>query len=84
MSYSQRLYPWALIRLLPQMQRVVVRRFRNRSDAEGHLQALKRLMPDQKFIIIFDLGDPMDGESTDEESVRNRKSEKPSSSLIKF
>ncbi|NEO74641.1 hypothetical protein [Moorena sp. SIO3H5] len=73
MSYSRRLYPWALIRLLPNMQRMVVRRFRNRSDAEGHLQALKRLMPDEKFIIIFDLGDPIDGdsiegESTDEES----------------
>ncbi|NEQ10391.1 MAG: hypothetical protein F6K37_32010 [Moorea sp. SIO4E2] len=68
MSYSQRLYPWALIRLLPKMQRVVVRRFRNRSDAEGHLQALKRLMPDEKFIIIFDLGDPIEGESIDEES----------------
>ncbi|AOY81060.1 hypothetical protein BJP36_15265 [Moorena producens JHB] len=86
MSYSQRLYPWAIIRLLPQamqrglggfphsllhqdMQRMVVRRFRNRSDAEGHLQALKRLMPDQKFIIIFDLPDPMEGESTDDEST---------------
>ncbi|NEQ88221.1 MAG: hypothetical protein F6K26_52265 [Moorea sp. SIO2I5] len=68
MSYSQRLYPWALIRLLPKMQRVVVRRFRNRSDAEGHMQALKRLMPDEKFIIIFDLGDPIDGESNDGES----------------
>ncbi|NEP47478.1 MAG: hypothetical protein F6K65_00945 [Moorea sp. SIO3C2] len=68
MSYSQRLYPWALIRLLPKMQRMVVRRFRNRSDAEGHLQALKRLMPDEKFIIIFDLGDPIDSESIDEES----------------
>ncbi|NEO40510.1 MAG: hypothetical protein F6J90_30905 [Moorea sp. SIOASIH] len=68
MSYSQRLYPWALIRLLPNMQRMVVRRFRNRSDAEGHLQALKRLMPDEKFIIIFDLGETIDGESIVEES----------------
>ncbi|NET82062.1 MAG: hypothetical protein F6J94_08965 [Moorea sp. SIO1F2] len=56
MSYSQRLYPWAVVRLLPKMQRVVVGRFRNRSDAEGHMQALKRLMPDGKFIIVFDIG----------------------------
>ena len=69
MSYSQRLYPWAIIRLLPKMQRMVVRRFRNRSDAEGHLQALKRLMPDEKFIIIFDLGDPIEGESIEGEST---------------
>ncbi|NEQ86387.1 MAG: hypothetical protein F6K26_41880 [Moorea sp. SIO2I5] len=69
MSYSQRLYPWALIRLLPNMQRMVVRRFRNRSDAEGHLQALKRLMPDEKLIIIFDLGETIDGETIDGESI---------------
>ncbi|NEQ88873.1 MAG: hypothetical protein F6K26_56025 [Moorea sp. SIO2I5] len=56
MSYSERLHPWVVIRLLPQMQRVVVARFRNRSDAEGHLWALKRLMPDAKFIIVFDVG----------------------------
>jgi len=56
MTYSQRLYPWAVVRLLPKMQRVVVGRFRNRSDAEGHMQALKRLMPDGEFIIVFDIG----------------------------
>ncbi|NEO38665.1 MAG: hypothetical protein F6J90_20945 [Moorea sp. SIOASIH] len=44
-----------IVRLLPKMQRVIVARFRKRSDAEGHLRALKRLMPDAKFIIIFDL-----------------------------
>ncbi|NEO43649.1 MAG: SPOR domain-containing protein [Moorea sp. SIO4A3] len=48
------------------MQRVVVGRFRNRSDAEGHLKALKRLMPDAKFVIVFDVGNPMDKESLDE------------------
>ncbi|AOY81627.1 hypothetical protein BJP36_18635 [Moorena producens JHB] len=65
MSYSERLHPWVIVRLLPKMQRVIVARFRNRSDAEGHLQALKRLMPDAKFIIIFDLGKPMEPDSED-------------------
>ncbi|NET65907.1 MAG: hypothetical protein F6K63_16540 [Moorea sp. SIO1G6] len=60
MSYSQRLYPWAIVRLLPQMQRVVVARFRNRSDAEGHRSALKRLMPEAEFVIIFDVPNPRD------------------------
>jgi len=60
MTYSQRLYPWAVIHLLPKMQRVVIGRYRNRSDAEGHLQALKRLMPNGKFVIIFDLPEPME------------------------
>ncbi|WP_293060119.1 MULTISPECIES: hypothetical protein [unclassified Moorena] len=53
MSYSERLHPWVIVRLLPRMQRVVVARFRKRSDAEGHLKALKRLMPDAQFVIIF-------------------------------
>ncbi|NEO42176.1 MAG: hypothetical protein F6J90_39995 [Moorea sp. SIOASIH] len=75
MSYSQRLHPWVVVRLLPKMQRVVVGRFRNRSDAEGHLQALKPLMPDADLIIIFDIREPIDGqpiddEPIDEESVR--------------
>ncbi|AOX01155.1 hypothetical protein BJP34_18430 [Moorena producens PAL-8-15-08-1] len=63
MSYSERLHPWVIVRLLPKMQRVIVARFRNRSDAEGHLWALKRLMPEAKFIIIFDLGKPMEQDS---------------------
>ncbi|EGJ31209.1 MULTISPECIES: SPOR domain-containing protein [Moorena] len=67
MTYSQRLYPWAVVRLLPMMQRVVVGRFRNRSDAEGHMQALKRLMPDAEFIIIFDIGQDIEGESEEME-----------------
>ncbi|NEO75713.1 hypothetical protein [Moorena sp. SIO4G3] len=82
MSYSERLHPWVIVRLLPKamqrglggfpherlhqdMQRVIVARFRNRSDAEGHLWALKRLMPEAKFIIIFDLGKPMEPDSED-------------------
>ncbi|NET86311.1 MAG: hypothetical protein F6J94_31945 [Moorea sp. SIO1F2] len=68
MTYSERLYPWVIMRLLPEMQRVVVGRFRNRSDAEGHLTALKLLMPDAKFVIVFDVGNPMDEESLEEES----------------
>ncbi len=38
MTYSKRLSPWVIVRLLPNMQRIVVGRFRTRSDAEGHLQ----------------------------------------------
>ncbi|NEO78602.1 hypothetical protein [Moorena sp. SIO4G3] len=63
MTYANRLHPWAIVRLLPKMQRVVVGRYRNRSNAEGHMQALKRLMPDANFVIVFDLGDLMNKES---------------------
>ena len=64
MTYYQRLHPWAVVRLLPQMQRVVVARFRNRSNAEGHLKALKRLMPDAEFVIVFDVGNDSIGEES--------------------
>jgi len=54
MTYAERLNHWAIVRLLPNMQRVVVARFKNRSDAEGYTQALQRLIPDATFAVIFD------------------------------
>lgn len=55
MTYGKRLSPWVIVRLLPNMRRRVVGRFRTRSDAEGHLQALRRLMPDAEMIVMFDV-----------------------------
>jgi len=55
MTYNKRLSPWVIVRLLPNMRRVVVGRFRTRADAEGHLQALRRLMPDAQMIVVFDV-----------------------------
>ena len=55
MTCNKRLSPWVIVRLLPNMQRVVVGRFRRRVDAEGHLQALQRLMPDVEMIVMFDV-----------------------------
>jgi hypothetical protein len=57
MPCNKRLSPWVIVRLLPNLQRRVVGRFRSRSDAEGHLQALQRLMPDAEMIILFDVDD---------------------------
>lgn len=62
MTYRERLQHWAVVRLLPGMQRVVVERFRNRfsfgdaarTDADGHAQALRQLFPDAAFIVVFD------------------------------
>lgn len=55
MTCNKRLSPWVIVRLLPNMQRVVVGRFRRRCDAEGHLQALRRLLPDAQMIVVFDV-----------------------------
>ena len=54
MTYRDRLSPWCIIKPLPKMQRIIVARFRRRTDAEAHLQVLRRLMPDMKYILIFD------------------------------
>lgn len=57
MTYRERLSPWVIVRLLPKMQRVVVGRFYKWSDADGHLQLLRQLIPAARFTIIFDPGD---------------------------
>ncbi|MBD2021875.1 hypothetical protein H6F43_16970 [Leptolyngbya sp. FACHB-36] len=54
MTYSERLHHWAVVRLLPNMQRVVIARFRDRSDADGHQQFLQRHIPNATFIVLFD------------------------------
>lgn len=55
MTYKNRLSPWCIIRPLPNLQSRIVARCRRRSDAEAHLQVLKRLMPNVTFTIIFDI-----------------------------
>jgi hypothetical protein len=53
-SYRERLNHWAVVRLATNMQRTVVARFRNRSDADGHLRFLRRNIPEGEFIVVFD------------------------------
>lgn len=55
MAYKQRLYCWALARLLPNQQWIIVARFRSRSDADGHLQFLQQMMPNVQLKVVFDL-----------------------------
>ena len=54
MRYEKRLRPWIVVRLLPNLQRVVVGRFRSWSDAEGHLRVLKQLLPAARLALVFD------------------------------
>ncbi|BAZ38204.1 hypothetical protein NIES4101_41400 [Calothrix sp. NIES-4101] len=53
-TYKKRLNSWAIARLLPDMKREIVARFRSRSDADGHLQLLLRVTPEAKLTLIFD------------------------------
>jgi hypothetical protein len=53
-NYWTRLHPWCVIRLLPKMQRIVIQRFRTRSQAEEYLKIVRRLMPAALHHIVFD------------------------------
>jgi hypothetical protein len=52
-TYIERLSPWCIVRHFPNMQHQMIGRFRRRSDAEAHLQALRRLIPNVTLTIIF-------------------------------
>lgn len=54
MTYYQQLHPWCIVRLLPDMQRPVVFRFRRRNDAEAHLRILRQQDMNQHYEIVFD------------------------------
>jgi hypothetical protein len=55
MTYKERLCCWAIARLLPTQQWIIVARFRSRSDADGHFQFLRQTIPHVKFEVVFDL-----------------------------
>ena len=63
MSYKERLTPWTIVRLLPDMQRVTVGRFRSRSDADGHIRFLRQQIPYGSFEVIFDSQPPVEVKS---------------------
>jgi hypothetical protein len=57
MPYKQRLNSWIIVRLLPNLQRRVVGRFRSWSDADGQISILRQLLPEARLIVVFDPGD---------------------------
>jgi hypothetical protein len=65
MPYRKRLNPWVIVRLLPNMQRMTVAQYRSRSDADGHLEVIRRLMPNAEFVVMFnpDLPQPQQADT---------------------
>ncbi len=55
-TYLERLSPWCLVRLLPNMQRLTVGRFRRWNDAHEHMKILRRLVLEANYAIVFDPG----------------------------
>jgi hypothetical protein len=46
--------PWAIVRLLPNCQRCTIARFFNRQDAQDHVRALNRFIPNSCFEVVFE------------------------------
>jgi hypothetical protein len=57
MPYKQRLNSWIIVRLLPNLPRSVVGRFRSWSDAGGQIRILRQLLAEASLIVVFDPGD---------------------------
>jgi hypothetical protein len=52
--YRARLFPWAVIRLLPNCQRSVLARFRKRNEAEEYVRSVRSIECDWDCEIVFD------------------------------
>jgi hypothetical protein len=46
--------PWAIVMIQDAVQRSTITRFRNRQDADDHLRAIRRHMPQGVFEVVFD------------------------------
>jgi hypothetical protein len=55
MTYKKRFKPWAVARLMPNQKWVIIGRYHNCSDADGHLQLLRLRVPNIQFKVVFDL-----------------------------
>lgn len=56
MTYQQRLNPWVVNKLLPNLKQLTVSRFRRRNEAEAYLKAMKQMQPQSTFALLFDAG----------------------------
>ena len=52
-TYLERLSPWCLVKLLPNMQRLTVGRFRRWNDSHEHRRILRQLVPEANYAISF-------------------------------
>ena len=56
MSYQNKLSPWVIHKMLPNLKQLPVIRFRKRNDAEAYLKMLRQMQPHATFAIAFDMG----------------------------
>ncbi len=48
------LKPWVVVRQRPNLQWIIIARYRSRADAEGHLLLLRQRVPNIQFKVVFD------------------------------
>ena len=53
-AYRKRLNGWAIARIVAEQEKIIIARFRSRSDAEGYIQHIRQLIPDGVFELFFD------------------------------
>lgn len=55
-TYSdQLLYPWCIVRILPNQQTQRIINFENAVEAEAHLQILRANNPEACYQVVFDM-----------------------------
>ncbi|MGV0023376.1 hypothetical protein [Phormidesmis priestleyi] len=57
MAYRDRLKYWAIARLSCDQKWCIIARYRNRSDADGHLKFLQQNAPEAQFRVVFEVAD---------------------------
>jgi len=57
MAYKDKLKPWAIARQCPNLQWIIIARYKSRSDADGHLLLLRQRVPNVEVKVVFDLVD---------------------------
>jgi len=55
MSYQEQLNPWVVHKLMPDLKQSIVARFRHRNDAEAYLKIVRRMVPQSRFAIAFEV-----------------------------
>ena len=53
-AYKKRLNGWVVARVVTEQEKVVVSRFRSRSDAEGYIQHIRQMIHNTVFELFFD------------------------------
>jgi hypothetical protein len=55
MAYKDSLKPWAVARQSPNLEWIIIARYKSRPDADGHLLLLRQRVPNIEFKLVLDL-----------------------------